>query len=70
MCSLDELHTLEQVTRLAFSQRRKKCRNVLFPMFSEEQLTLLGVDPDCRAEEISPAIYVGMARHLISNKKV
>jgi 16S rRNA (adenine1518-N6/adenine1519-N6)-dimethyltransferase len=70
LCSLDALHTVEKITRLAFSQRRKKCRNVLSPMFSKEQLTLLGVDPDSRAEAISPSIYVGMAQYLLSNKKV
>ncbi len=52
---------LEQVTQLAFSQRRKTLRNTLRPLFSGEALTALGINPTLRAENLTLVQFVTLA---------
>lgn len=53
---------LEQIVRAAFAQRRKTLRNNLKGVVTEEVLEALGIDPGCRAETLSLAQFVAMAR--------
>lgn len=53
---------LEAVVQQAFSQRRKVIRNCLAPMFSEQQLIDVGIDPGLRPEAIGLEFYVALAQ--------
>jgi 16S rRNA (adenine1518-N6/adenine1519-N6)-dimethyltransferase len=55
---------LSQVVAAAFSQRRKMLRNTLKPLFDEAQLEQLGISPTCRAEALSLADFVTLARRV------
>lgn len=59
----DEL-LLEEVVQTAFAQRRKTLRNNLKGVASDAELEALGIDPGCRAENVSVAQYVGLANYL------
>ena len=52
---------LEAVVQKAFSQRRKTLRNCLAGMFSEADLTGVGIDPQARAETVGVEGYVALA---------
>lgn len=58
------LPQLSLVTQHAFGQRRKMLRSSLKPLFSEGQLTELGINPCARAEELAVADFVLLARSL------
>jgi 16S rRNA (adenine1518-N6/adenine1519-N6)-dimethyltransferase len=55
---------LERVVQQAFSQRRKVIRNCLAGMFSENDLTDAGIDPQARPEAIPVEQFVGLANRL------
>ena len=55
---------LRQVVNAAFSQRRKMVRNTLKPLLSSEQIEAAGVDPTERAEQLSEADFVALAKQL------
>ncbi len=57
-------HLLEEVVQTAFAQRRKTLRNNLKGVASDAELEALGIDPGCRAENVSVAQYVALANHL------
>jgi 16S rRNA (adenine1518-N6/adenine1519-N6)-dimethyltransferase len=66
---VSELHAksqekLSQVVQTAFSQRRKMLRNTLKGTLSEAGFAELGIDPTCRAEDVSVDDYVRMANYL------
>ncbi len=56
---------MEQLTQAAFGQRRKMLRSSLKKVDgAAEALTRLGIDPERRAETLSVADYVALAREL------
>ncbi len=55
---------LEEVVQTAFAQRRKTLRNNLKGVASDAELESLGIDPGCRAENVTVAQYVALANHL------
>lgn len=61
--------TLSQVVKQAFSQRRKTLRNTLKPLFSQEQLEALGLDPSARPQTVPVADYVRLAAFLQEAKQ-
>jgi 16S rRNA (adenine1518-N6/adenine1519-N6)-dimethyltransferase len=56
---------LSQVVQTAFSQRRKMLRNTLKGTLSDAGFAELGIDPTCRAEDVSVDDYVRMANYLM-----
>lgn len=67
--SLDSLERnlfpiMERITQLAFGQRRKMIRSSLKPLFSGDKLSEKGLDPCARAEELSIADFVLLAKAL------
>jgi len=52
---------LEQVTRVAFGQRRKTLRNALGGVLDETQIASAGIDPSARAETVSLAGFLHLA---------
>jgi 16S rRNA (adenine1518-N6/adenine1519-N6)-dimethyltransferase len=63
---LADLRPLEEVTAAAFGQRRKMLRGALGSVFADPVAVLagLGLAPTARAEELSPAQFVRLARAL------
>jgi 16S rRNA (adenine1518-N6/adenine1519-N6)-dimethyltransferase len=55
---------MENLTRLAFGQRRKMIRSSLSPLFGPQDWENLGISSDLRAEALSVADFLKMARHL------
>ena len=55
---------LNTITTTAFSARRKTLRNALGKLFTEEQLTALGINPDLRPENISVEKFTDLAAAL------
>jgi 16S rRNA (adenine1518-N6/adenine1519-N6)-dimethyltransferase len=55
---------LEELVATAFSMRRKTLANNLKPMICASELTLLGVDPSMRPEQIGVGEYVKIAEYL------
>jgi 16S rRNA (adenine1518-N6/adenine1519-N6)-dimethyltransferase len=53
---------LAQVVTKAFSQRRKVIRNCLAGMFTEQEITAAGIDPQLRPEDVPVEHYVALAR--------
>ena len=58
------LPTVSTITRHAFGQRRKMIRSSLKPLFSEEQLVSIGLNPCARAEELTVANFILLAQSL------
>jgi 16S rRNA (adenine1518-N6/adenine1519-N6)-dimethyltransferase len=56
------LADLEKVTEAAFGQRRKMLRQSLKPLLSEEAISLAGIDPTKRAENLSVTDFAALAR--------
>lgn len=48
----------------AFSQRRKTIRNTLKELATDEQLLFCDIQPDCRAENVSPEQFVALSNYL------
>jgi 16S rRNA (adenine1518-N6/adenine1519-N6)-dimethyltransferase len=61
---LCDIGSLERVTAAAFGQRRKMLRSALAGLFTNPVpiLEQLGIAPTARAEELSPAEFVRLAR--------
>jgi 16S rRNA A1518/A1519 N6-dimethyltransferase RsmA/KsgA/DIM1 with predicted DNA glycosylase/AP lyase activity len=65
------LRALQTVVRAGFAHRRKTLRNALVPFFSGgtdqwcEMLEVEGIDPKGRAEEVTPASWLSLARLLL-----
>nr|WP_113865457.1 16S rRNA (adenine(1518)-N(6)/adenine(1519)-N(6))-dimethyltransferase RsmA [Brenneria salicis]NMN90502.1 16S rRNA (adenine1518-N6/adenine1519-N6)-dimethyltransferase [Brenneria salicis ATCC 15712 = DSM 30166]RBP64829.1 dimethyladenosine transferase [Brenneria salicis ATCC 15712 = DSM 30166]RLM31553.1 16S rRNA (adenine(1518)-N(6)/adenine(1519)-N(6))-dimethyltransferase [Brenneria salicis ATCC 15712 = DSM 30166] len=59
-----DIRVLSRLTTEAFIQRRKTLRNSLGNLFTPEQLTELGVDPGCRAENVTVEQYCRLANWL------
>ena len=62
----EQLAALDQITRLAFSARRKTLANGLASVLSALQIAAVGIDPKQRAEQLSQAEFQALARALIS----
>ncbi|QLB21263.1 16S rRNA (adenine(1518)-N(6)/adenine(1519)-N(6))-dimethyltransferase [Vespertiliibacter pulmonis] len=62
-----DIYWLNRVTTHAFNQRRKTLRNALSTLFTSEQLTILGIDANARAENLSLADYARLANYLYDN---
>lgn len=58
-----ELASLSQLVAQAFSQRRKRISNSLKTVLTKEQLESAGVDPNCRAGELSVADYIKISNN-------
>ena len=59
-----DVKKLERVTEAAFGQRRKMLRQSLKPLGGEALLAKAGIDPTRRAETVSVAEWVALARAL------
>ncbi|VAY02173.1 Ribosomal RNA small subunit methyltransferase A [Arsenophonus endosymbiont of Aleurodicus dispersus] len=59
-----DVKLLSRITTQAFNQRRKKIRNSLIDLFTLQDFAQLGIDPNCRAENISVENYCNLARKL------
>lgn len=55
---------LEEVTRLAFGQRRKMLRVSLKPIGGEAMLEEVGIDPQCRPQDLDIEAFCKLARTL------
>lgn len=55
---------LEKVTAQAFGQRRKMLRAIFKGQIDESAFTLLGLKPEMRPENLTPADYVKLAKYL------
>ncbi|MFT3789696.1 MAG: 16S rRNA (adenine(1518)-N(6)/adenine(1519)-N(6))-dimethyltransferase RsmA [Rudaea sp.] len=55
---------IDRVVRAAFGQRRKTLNNALRGVADADDLAAAGIDPRERAEQIAPAAFVALARHL------
>lgn len=56
-----DTNTLSQIVKLGFAQRRKTLANNLKGAISVEQLTQLGINPNCRAETLPIQAWVRLA---------
>ena len=63
LCEKELFPIMERITQHAFGQRRKMIRSSLKPLFSETQLSELGLNPCARAEELSVADFVLLAKN-------
>ncbi|QBY42034.1 16S rRNA (adenine(1518)-N(6)/adenine(1519)-N(6))-dimethyltransferase RsmA [Arsenophonus nasoniae] len=59
-----DVKLLSRITTQAFNQRRKTIRNSLSDLFSVQDFEQLGIDPNCRAENISVENYCKLACRL------
>ncbi len=57
-----------RVVAAAFSQRRKTLSNSLRELLTREEIGQLGVDPQARAERISPAEFAHLANYLAARE--
>lgn len=64
---VQDAYWLNRVTTAAFNQRRKTLRNALSTLFSAEQLEMLGIDLNARAENLAMADYARLANYLCEN---
>ncbi len=55
---------LNTVATCAFSARRKTLRNALSSLFTEQELSELGVDPSLRPEDLPVSSYASLAKAL------
>ncbi|MGH8185920.1 MAG: rRNA adenine N-6-methyltransferase family protein, partial [Steroidobacteraceae bacterium] len=61
---IGEPRRFEQVVRAAFAQRRKTLRNALRGLVDEAAFQRLGIDPNDRAERLSPPQFAALASAL------
>jgi len=61
---------LQQVTRVAFSQRRKMLRSALKPLFTIDQLHKLDITPEKRPEELTIEEFLRLAQALHGLAKI
>ncbi|MCX4028023.1 16S rRNA (adenine(1518)-N(6)/adenine(1519)-N(6))-dimethyltransferase RsmA [Endozoicomonas sp. SM1973] len=60
----EDIKQLEQVVKLAFSQRRKTIRNTLKSLFAADELHQLAIDPTLRPEQITLSQFISLANYL------
>ena len=58
---LKDISSLEKVTQIAFNQRRKQIKTSLKPLFSEEQIIKLNINPKLRAENLEIEDYIRLS---------
>lgn len=58
-----DINALSLVATQAFSQRRKMLRNNLAPLFSEDELIKLGINPTSRPEALELEQFILLAQH-------
>ena len=56
-----DLERFREVVKAAFGQRRKTLRNALAALISAQQFERAGIDPQLRAEALSPEDYVRLS---------
>ncbi len=56
--------TIERIVRAAFGQRRKTLGNALSKVMDTGAITAAGIDPRARAEQLPPAAFVALAKHV------
>lgn len=64
-----DVKLLSRITTQAFNQRRKTIRNSLSDLFSVQDFEQLGIDPNCRAENISVENYCKLASKLATTSR-
>ncbi|MBE7216863.1 MAG: 16S rRNA (adenine(1518)-N(6)/adenine(1519)-N(6))-dimethyltransferase RsmA [Caulobacteraceae bacterium] len=64
--SPERIAALERVTAAAFGQRRKMLRSSLKPLGGEALCAAVGVDPQARAERLTPADFLTLADRLLT----
>jgi 16S rRNA (adenine1518-N6/adenine1519-N6)-dimethyltransferase len=64
----DQIGALEKVTAAGFGQRRKKLRSSLKPVGGDSLCAEAGIDPEVRAETVSPEGFVALARALLRSQ--
>jgi 16S rRNA (adenine1518-N6/adenine1519-N6)-dimethyltransferase len=57
-----EVVQLERVTAIAFGQRRKMLRNIFRAKLKDEHFAEIGIAPTARAEELSVAQHIALAK--------
>jgi 16S rRNA (adenine1518-N6/adenine1519-N6)-dimethyltransferase len=57
---------IDAVVRAAFNQRRKTLSNALRGLLDADAIRAAGIDPRARAEDVAPAGFVALARHVTS----
>jgi 16S rRNA (adenine1518-N6/adenine1519-N6)-dimethyltransferase len=60
--SLALYSSLERLTQRAFAMRRKMLKNTLRPLFSEQELSALGIAPQSRAETLTVSQFLSLAK--------
>src|SRR6185312_11562517 len=58
---------IDAVVRAAFNQRRKTLSNAVRGLLDADAIRAAGVDPRARAEDVAPAGFVALARHVTSD---
>jgi 16S rRNA (adenine1518-N6/adenine1519-N6)-dimethyltransferase len=66
---LDDATAFSRVVAAAFSQRRKTLANALRHMFTREDIAQQGLDPQLRAERISPAEFARLSNALARRER-
>jgi 16S rRNA (adenine1518-N6/adenine1519-N6)-dimethyltransferase len=61
---IDDPALFSGIVTAAFSQRRKTLANALHRLLGRDEMARLGVDPQLRAERVSPAQFAQLANHL------
>ena len=55
---------IERIVRAAFGQRRKTLGNAVSQIMDVRAIAAAGIDPRARAEQLPPAAFVAMAKHI------
>nr|WP_241264135.1 16S rRNA (adenine(1518)-N(6)/adenine(1519)-N(6))-dimethyltransferase RsmA [Bowmanella dokdonensis] len=63
-----DISMLNRVCAMAFNQRRKTIRNSLRELLSEAEILALGLNPDCRAENLSLQEFAVLANHCLNRE--
>ncbi|SMC29566.1 16S rRNA (adenine1518-N6/adenine1519-N6)-dimethyltransferase [Andreprevotia lacus DSM 23236] len=65
----NDLVHMEKLVTTAFAQRRKTLRNNLKGIVSDDELLALGIDPGCRAENVTVQQYVALSNFLHAQQR-
>ncbi len=65
--NVHSVDTLQTVVTAAFNQRRKTIRNSLKNLLNEQQIIVLEIDPDIRAEKLSIEDFAKLANSVYEN---
>jgi len=69
MHSQELLHKVEKLTKIAFSQRRKKLSNALKPFLTSMPEAKITIDLTRRPDTLSPEEFVSLAQMFFQNKE-